>query len=103
MRIFPFKCIYIRRLTYPRTFNYLSVLKADVEKYLKLGSSDLCPVVDAYEHALMARVPRPRYLVGPKAFLWRILPLLPEWLLDKLIEAGNPDRAIPACVTKPLH
>jgi len=53
--------------------------------------SDLSPVIDACEHGLLARYPRPRYRVGFSAKLMSILALLPEfigdWLLAKRLQS----------------
>ena len=64
-----------------------------------MGSSDLSPVVDAYEHALIARLPRARYIVGPNRTFWWSLMLIPDWLGDKLA-MGNEDRATPICAKR---
>ena len=43
-------------------------------------------VVAAYEHALLARFPRARYLVGADAKLfWLPLQWMPEWMGDRLL------------------
>jgi len=51
--------------------------------------SDLSPVVDAYEHALLARYPRPRYMVGRGTFFIALIAALPEsigdWMFKKLV------------------
>jgi len=51
--------------------------------------SDISRVLDAYEHALLASYPRPRYLVGRDACFAAILAMLPEhiadWLLVRLL------------------
>jgi len=56
--------------------------------------SDIGPVVDAYEHALLASFPRPRYLVGCDAILMAILAKLPEFIGDWVLAK----RAVPNCV-----
>ena len=56
--------------------------------------SDLTPVTDALEHALLARCPRPRYRVGFSAVLMSVLALLPEfigdWVLAKRLQLPVP-------------
>jgi len=52
--------------------------------------SDLSPVVDAYEHALLSRYPRPRYMVGRGTTFMAALAVLPEsigdWVFSKMIK-----------------
>ena len=48
----------------------------------RIMPSDLSPVVDAYEHALLARHPRPRYLVGPGTTVMASIAALPENIGD---------------------
>jgi len=52
--------------------------------------SDIGPVIDALEDALLARHPRPRYLVGRDAVVMAILAVLPEfvgdWVLAKRLQ-----------------
>jgi len=70
-------------------------IRKTVQTYLKIvdyQSERLTDVVDAYEHALLGRFPRARYVVGTDSkYLWLPLQWLPEWLgdfiLDKLISA----------------
>jgi len=56
--------------------------------------SDLTPVTDAFEHALLARYPRPRYRVGFSAVLMSVLAMLPEfigdWILAKRLQLPVP-------------
>jgi hypothetical protein len=42
-------------------------------------------VVEAAEHAMTARIPRTRYLVGRDAWIWLLLNLLPDRWRDRLI------------------
>ncbi|WAQ94286.1 H17B6-like protein [Mya arenaria] len=52
----------------------------------KLGSSNLDLVVDAYEHAITAKYPKYRYVVGWDAnYIFRPLWMVPEWLSDFLL------------------
>ena len=53
--------------------------------------SDLSPVVDAYEHALLARYPAPRYMPGRAAPFWKFLIAAPEWIGDALVNAIMPE------------
>jgi len=48
--------------------------------------TDLSPVVDAYEHALLASYPRPRYIVGRGAFVTAILAAMPEFISDRVLK-----------------
>ena len=77
-----------------------------IEKSLKtfvsgIVSERISDVVDAYEHALLGRFPRARYLVGKDAKLvW--IPFnhwMPEWLGDLLLEKLAGERTIPRAVT----
>jgi hypothetical protein len=43
-------------------------------------------VVDAFEHALLSRYPKPRYAVGIDVTLFIIIQWLPEWLGDRIIQ-----------------
>jgi len=47
--------------------------------------TDLSPVVDAYEHALLASYPRPRYMVGAGAGFVALLAALPDSIGDWLM------------------
>ena len=64
-------------------------------------SERISDVIDAYEHALLGRFPRARYLVGKDAKLvW--IPFnhwMPEWLGDLLLEKLAGERTIPRAVT----
>ena len=62
---------------------------ANYEKALRDGG--LNDVVEAYEHALLARYPRARYLVGQDAVYKARLAAMPEWYSDwKLDSKGKP-------------
>jgi len=58
--------------------------------------SDISPVIDALEHALLSTRPRPRYLVGRDAVTMAVLAMLPEfigdWVLAKRLQL--PSRVI---------
>jgi NAD(P)-dependent dehydrogenase (short-subunit alcohol dehydrogenase family) len=67
----------------------------------RIASSRVSDVVDAYEHALLGRFPRARYLVGNDArFLWMPIQWLPEWLGDWVLERLNANKPIPAALKK---
>ena len=61
-----------------------------------LKAGNVMEVVDAYEHALLGRFPRARYVVGYDITLTilRVLSLLPEWLSDWVHEKTS-DNATP--------
>ena len=65
-------------------------LFGDESPLMRNTPSDLGPVVDVYEHALLSRYPRPRYMVGPGTTFMAVLAALPEsigdWLLKKIIK-----------------
>ncbi len=52
---------------------------------MKKLPTDRTPVVDAYEHALLARYPAPRYTCGDRVSLFRFLSVAPEWLSDAVL------------------
>jgi NAD(P)-dependent dehydrogenase (short-subunit alcohol dehydrogenase family) len=62
-------------------------------------SERISDVVDAYEHAVLGRFPRARYVVGRDAkLLWLPLQWLPEWLGDFVIDRMTKDKPTPrAC------
>ena len=47
--------------------------------------TDVSPIVDAYEHALLASYPRPRYMVGQYASTVAVLSMMPEFISDLLL------------------
>jgi NAD(P)-dependent dehydrogenase (short-subunit alcohol dehydrogenase family) len=49
------------------------------------NAASVAVVVKAVEHALTARKPKTRYLVGKDVWLWRMLSLLPDRWRDRLI------------------
>ena len=62
---------------------------ANYEKALRDGG--LSDVVEVYEHALLARHPRARYLVGQDAVYKARLAAMPEWYSDwKIDSKGKP-------------
>lgn len=70
-------------------------------KNSKVASTRISDVIDAYEHALLGRYPRARYVVGNDArFLWLPLQALPEWLGDWILDHLDPKKPIPAALKK---
>jgi NAD(P)-dependent dehydrogenase (short-subunit alcohol dehydrogenase family) len=71
-----------------------TVIDKDVNALLQVASDRLTDVVDAYEHALLGRFPRARYLVGKDAnYLFIPIQALPEWLGDwiyRMLESSRP-------------
>lgn len=66
-----------------------------------MGLGDPINVVNAYEHALLARFPRVRYLVGKDAKYYYIpLQALPEWLSDWIFYKLESKRPLPAALRK---
>jgi len=53
-----------------------------VDELCNMSSGKLSAVVDAYEHALLGRYPRARYVVGMDALFIVFLQALPEWMSD---------------------
>ena len=47
-------------------------------------NQDTSVVVNAYIHALTARFPRARYVLGKDAKVWLAIEMLPEWLRDRI-------------------
>ena len=47
--------------------------------------SDVSPVVEAYEHAVLARHPRPRYMVGKGTSVMALVATLPDSIVDWLM------------------
>lgn len=59
-----------------------------VEKFhkkMRHADPDLNKVIDAYVHAVTAKYPKARYIIGKDASLARLLWNLPEWLSDYII------------------
>uniref|UniRef100_A0A914UMU7 Uncharacterized protein n=1 Tax=Plectus sambesii TaxID=2011161 RepID=A0A914UMU7_9BILA len=68
---------------------------------LKMSSSKLDPVVDAYYHAIAAQFPKIRYWVGLDAILFYIpLATLPTFLQDAAISILRRNRPLPAAVKR---
>jgi NAD(P)-dependent dehydrogenase (short-subunit alcohol dehydrogenase family) len=78
----------LSRQVAPDRFALYSGLMAVVRKEATESARKALPVaavVKAVEHALTARKPRTRYLVGRDAWLWLLLNLLPDRWRDRLI------------------
>ena len=77
-----------------------SVIKVTIRGFIpKIMSNKIEKVVDAYTHALLARFPRDRYVVGNDArFIYLPIQQLPEWLGDWLLEVLAKNRPIPRMV-----
>ncbi|XP_076087442.1 retinol dehydrogenase 16-like [Mytilus galloprovincialis] len=67
--------------------SYLNTLKDEIKDFLsRIGSPKTKLVVDAYVHALTAKYPKYRYIVGNDAkYTFRLLWNLPEWASDYII------------------
>ena len=65
--------------------NFVVVVKRSQIRSLDSLPSDITPVIDAYQHALLASYPRPRYLVGCDAVLMAVLAPLPEFITDWIL------------------
>ena len=56
-----------------------------------LVSDKLSDVIDTYEHALLARFPRARYVVGKDAkYFFLPMQWMPEWLGDWIMHLQSP-------------
>lgn len=63
------------------------------------GSTSVQPVLDAYEHAVLARTPQQRYHAGfDSAYIWGLLSLLPTPLFHRLFLLLSPTGPVPAAV-----
>ena len=70
-----------------------------MRKFDNMGSERLTDVVDAYEHALLGRYPRARYVVGKDAkYLWLLLQWMPEWMSDWMLFKFDPNQPLPAAL-----
>ncbi|XP_050412347.1 retinol dehydrogenase 7 [Patella vulgata] len=62
-----------------------------INKLPETSSNKLFKVIDAYEHAITARYPKPRYIVGKDAkYFVRLLWTIPEWVSDFVICLNSP-------------
>jgi NAD(P)-dependent dehydrogenase (short-subunit alcohol dehydrogenase family) len=64
--------------------NLMETVRQDVAQFARTASP-VAVVVKAVEHAMTARRPRTRYLVGKDTWLWRFLSWLPDRWRDRLI------------------
>lgn len=65
------------------------------------GSARLSLVVDAYEHALLGRYPRTRYLVGINAkYIFAPLQAMPEWFSDSVLRKFDSDQRLLASIKR---
>uniref|UniRef100_A0A915KA43 Uncharacterized protein n=1 Tax=Romanomermis culicivorax TaxID=13658 RepID=A0A915KA43_ROMCU len=70
---------------YGETF-YNQMVESVKNNLTAWSSDNLDEVIDAYYHALMARFPRDRYVLGSDAkYIFRLISLLPTWAQDFLI------------------
>jgi hypothetical protein len=67
----------------------------------KSCSADITPVVDAYQHAVLGRFPRARYVIGLDArLISTTVGYLPECLSDAMLKAATFVVPLPAALTK---
>ena len=67
----------------------------------KIGTKTIDDVLDAFEHALLGRYPRARYVVGRDAkFVYIPLTWLSEWLSDWILRKLDPNCPVPAALLK---
>lgn len=65
--------------------------------------ADVTPVIDAYQHAVLGRFPRARYLVGSEARLSAIIhDYLPECLSDAFLTMYSL-KQVPAALEKKIN
>src|SRR6218665_1065977 len=75
---------------------WVVLLEKEIDKMLEFASDRCSDVTDAYEHALFARFPRERYLVGFDAkYVYIPVQALPEWLSDWIMRVINTGRSLP--------
>jgi len=80
---------------------YDKIIPEMVVGSVKFASTRFEDVVDAYEHALLAVYPRPRYMVGWDArIIGRLLIHAPEWFSDGFGRLITKDYPIPAALRK---
>jgi hypothetical protein len=67
----------------------------------KSSCADITPVIDAYQHAVLGRFPRARYVVGIDSRLIYIpLSHLPEWLFDAVLRILGLSQPVPQAMKK---
>jgi hypothetical protein len=63
--------------------------------------ADITPVIDAYQHAVLGRFPRARYVVGIISRLIYIpFSHLPEWLFDAVLRIIGLSLPLPEAIKK---
>ena len=79
---------------------FISAIKSLLQTFVSgIITDDISGVVNAYEHALLGKFPRARYIIGRDAkLLWLPLQALPTKLGDLLIKMQAKDPAIPRSV-----
>ncbi len=78
----------LRQQVAPETYAPYATLMARVQQEIVESAGKAIPVdavVKAVEHALTARRPKTRYLVGSETWFWLLLNLLPDRWRDRLI------------------
>lgn len=77
------------------------MIETELNASTSMASRRLTAVVDVYEHALLGRYPRARYLVGYDAkYLFAPLQVLPEWLSDWVFRKFQSTRPLPAVLRR---
>ncbi|KAK6166793.1 hypothetical protein SNE40_023413 [Patella caerulea] len=70
---------------------FIDQTKTFFDKLPETSSNNLFQVIDAYEHAITARYPKHRYIVGNDAkYFFRLLWTIPEWMSDFIICLSSP-------------
>ena len=64
---------------------FLYLVKRQQVRGIENLPTDISPVINACEHALLATHPQPRYLVGSDAVVMAILAKLPEFIADWIL------------------
>jgi hypothetical protein len=66
------------------------VIDIAVADAVKMGTPDVTPVVQAYDHALFAMYPQRYYCVGPLNAFFKLLAALPEFVNDIVATKASP-------------
>ncbi|XP_050388746.2 retinol dehydrogenase 16 [Patella vulgata] len=70
---------------------FIDQSKMMIKQLREKSSSNLFEVIDAYEHAITARYPKSRYILGNDAkYFFRLLWTIPEWMSDFIICFSSP-------------
>jgi 11-cis-retinol dehydrogenase len=82
--------------------DYFRCLEVEVPKQASLlASSRVSIVTDVFEHAILGRYPRARYVIGADAkFLFVPVAMLPEWLCDWILATLDRNKPLPAILRK---